>query len=69
MNSEMKLPDSKNLRLEIWELLRLEFDIEQDIKKMQEDLERIQEQRRLLETQLKLMKDGRLGKQDDERIN
>ena len=68
MSLEKKLPDSEALKFEIWELIRLEFDVEQDIKKLQADLEKLRNQRELLETQLRLIKDGKLG-QDDERID
>ena len=68
MSLEKKLPDSEALKLEIWELIRLELAYEQDIKKLQADLEKLRNQRELLETQLRLIKDGKLG-QDDERID
>lgn len=53
--------DNKNIEVQIWELLRLEFEIEQDIGKLQKDLINVRQQRELLETQLRLINDKQLG--------
>lgn len=57
--------DIKSLETQIVELLRLEFEIREDVEKQQCDLRRVQEQRELIETQLKLIKEKQLGQEQE----
>jgi hypothetical protein len=55
----------ESLEIQIQELLRLEFDITEDIEKQKCDLKKVQEQRELLETQLRLITEKQLGQEQD----
>jgi hypothetical protein len=57
--------DIKSLETQVIELLRLEFEIREDLEKQQSDLRRVQEQRELVETQLKLIKERQLGQEQE----
>lgn len=55
----------EELEIQIQELLRLEFDIIEDIGRQQRDLHNVQQQRELLETQLRLIKERQLGQEQE----
>lgn len=56
----------EELEIQIQELLRLEFDITEDIEKQRRDLVNVQQQRELLETQLRLIKERQLGQEQEQ---
>lgn len=56
----------EKLEIQIQELLRLEFDITEDIEKQRRDLKKVQEQRTLLETQLRLITEKQLGQEQED---
>ena len=53
------------LQIEIVELLRLEFEIESDLRKLQEDLKRVIEQRALAQSQVKLIENNELSPEEE----
>lgn len=55
----------EKLDIQILELLRLEFEIQEDIEKQQQDLLKVRHQRELLEAQIKLIKEGRLSQETE----
>ena len=65
MNSDNSNINTETLEIQIQELLRLEFDIVEDIEKHKRDLLKVQEQRELLETQLRLITERQLGQEQE----
>lgn len=57
--------DLHNLETQIIELLRLEFEIQEDIEKQLRDLKQVEEQRGLLQTQVRLIKEKQLGQGEE----
>ena len=55
----------ESLDIQILELLRLEFEIQEDIEKQQLDLLKVRHQRELLEAQVRLIREGQLGQEKD----
>ncbi len=60
MKSEKKL-SAPDIEVQIVELLRLEFEIEQDLSKLRQDLDKVRQQRGLLEAQLQLLQKGNIS--------
>ncbi len=60
-----KILSIEELEIQIQELLRLEFDIIEDIEKQQRDLTKVRQQRELLETQLRLITERQLGQEQE----
>ena len=60
MMPEKKL-NAPDIEVQIVELVRLEFEIEQDLSKLHQDLDRVRQQRGLLEAQLQLLKKGNIS--------
>lgn len=56
--------DADGIEIQIVELLRLEFNIEQDVIKLEKDLVAVRHQRELLEAQLKLAKNQKLSPEE-----
>lgn len=65
MEENLNREEIDKIEIQIWELVRLEFDIEQDIIKLQRDIISVKRQKELLETQLCLVKDRQLGKSSE----
>lgn len=72
MNSEKNVTQHSDsdinlekLEIQIQELLRMEFDIIEDIDRQKRDLFNVQQQRELLETQLRLIKERQLGQEQE----
>lgn len=63
-NSEDNI-NSEKLEIQITELLRLEFEIQEDIENQRQDLKRVQQQIGLLQTQVRLIKKKQLGQDKD----
>jgi len=63
-NSEDNI-NSEKLEIQITELLRLEFEIQEDIESQRQDLKRVQQQIGLLQTQVRLIKKKQLGQDKD----
>jgi len=63
-NSEDNI-NSEKLEIQITELLRLEFEIQEDIESQRQDLKRVQQQIELLQTQVRLIKKKQLGQDKD----
>lgn len=57
--------EAESLKIQIMELQRMEFDIQEDIEKLYQDLERVRKERTLKETQLRLIEDKQLGRTEE----
>lgn len=57
--------DAEALRIQITELLRMEFDIQEDIQRLEKDLAKVRDERTLRETQLKLIEQKELGQLEE----
>lgn len=57
--------DAEVLRIQITELLRMEFDIQEDIQRLEKDLAKVRDERTLRETQLKLIQQKELGQLEE----
>lgn len=57
--------DAEVLRIQITELLRMEFDIQEDIQRLEKDLAKVRDERTLRETQLKLIEQKELGQLEE----